>query len=144
MKHGGRVGSDPMSAEVFESQRSRLMGIAYGILGSTMEAEDVVQDAYLRWQRVDPVTIDSPAAYLTTVTTRLAIDVLRSAQRRRESYVGPWLPEPVVARLDDDPGELVAEAERMSLRLLSALERLNPGERLSWCCAKSSTWTTPR
>lgn len=117
-----------MSAEVFEAQRSRLTGIAYGMLGSVMDAEDVVQDAYLRWSQVDAASIDAPAAYLTTVTTRLAIDRLRSARHRRETYVGPWLPEPMVTS-GDDPADVVATAERMSLALLVAMERLNPVER---------------
>jgi RNA polymerase sigma-70 factor (ECF subfamily) len=98
------------------------------MLGSVMDAEDVVQDAYLRWAGIDPTTVDSPAAFLTTVTTRLAIDRLRSAQHRREAYVGPWLPEPMVTAADD-PAEVVATAERLSMALLVALERLNPVER---------------
>ena len=117
-----------MNGDLFEAQRPRLTGIAYGMLGSVMDAEDVVQDAYLRWSRVDPADVESPAAYLTTVTTRLAIDRLRSAQQRRETYVGPWLPEPMVT-LDDDPADLVATAERLSMALLVTLERLNPVER---------------
>jgi len=117
-----------MSEEVFEAHRPRLVGIAYGMLGSVMDAEDVVQDAYLRWAGIDPTTVDSPAAFLTTVTTRLAIDRLRSAQHRREAYVGPWLPEPMVTAADD-PAEVVATAERLSMALLVALERLNPVER---------------
>lgn len=113
---------------MFEAQRPRLTGIAYGMLGSVMDAEDVVQDAYLRWSQVDPGTVASPEAYLTTVTTRLAIDRLRSAQKRRETYVGPWLPEPMVTG-NDDPAEVVVAAERLSMALLVALERLNPVER---------------
>ncbi len=118
-----------MQTHVFEANRSRLVAIAYGMLGSTMEAEDVVQEAYLRWQRVDATSVDSPAAYLTTIVTRLAIDALRSARRRRETYVGPWLPEPLITSFEQDPAEIVAEAERMSLSLMTALERLNPVER---------------
>jgi RNA polymerase sigma-70 factor (ECF subfamily) len=118
------------NAEVFESHRSRLVGIAYGMLGSVMDAEDVVQDVYLRWAEVDLSTVDSPAAYLTTMTTRSAINVLTSARHRRESYVGPWLPEPVVVEIDGgDPGEAVALAEQFSLAMLSAMERLTPVER---------------
>ena len=117
-----------MSTDVFEAQRPRLTGIAYGMLGSVMDAEDVVQDAYLRWSRVDAATIDSPAAYLATVTTRLAIDRLRSARHRRETYVGPWLPEPMVTT-ENDPADVVATAERLSMALLFTLERLNPVER---------------
>jgi RNA polymerase sigma-70 factor (ECF subfamily) len=117
-----------MNAELFEAQRPRLVGVAYGMLGSVMDAEDIVQEAYLRWSEVEAAAIDSPAAYLTTVTTRLAIDRLRSAQRRREAYVGPWLPEPMVTD-DNDPADVVATAERLSMALLVAMERLNPIER---------------
>ena len=115
--------------ESFERHRSRLFGIAYGMLGSVMDAEDVVQDVYLRWASVDPATVDSPAAYLTTMTTRTAINVLKSARRRREAYVGPWLPEPVVGAFEPDPGELIADSEQFSLAMLTAMERLNPVER---------------
>lgn len=118
-----------MSVAVFEQERGRLTAIAYGILGGVMEAEDVVQDAWLRWASTDWDRVEEPAAYLTTVVTRLAIDRLRSAARRRESYVGPWLPEPIVTEADSDPSEAVAEAERISMALLTAMERLNPLER---------------
>lgn len=115
--------------EIFEHNRRRLTGIAYGMLGSVMDAEDVVQDAYLRWREVDVVDVDSPEAYLTTITTRLAIDRLRSARARRETYVGPWLPEPIVRELTPDPADVVSEAESLSMAALVALERLNPVER---------------
>jgi RNA polymerase sigma-70 factor (ECF subfamily) len=118
-----------MSAELFEAQRPRLLAIAYGMLGSVMEAEDVVQDAWLRWQRADVPSVESPAAWLTTVVTRIAVDRLRAAKRRRETYVGPWLPEPLVTEEGQDAAEKVAEAEALSLALLTALERLNPLER---------------
>lgn len=117
------------ASELFEHHRSRLFGIAYGMLGSVMDAEDVVQDVYVRWAGIDQATIASPAAYLTTMTTRAAINVLKSARRRRETYVGPWLPEPVVGNFEPDPGEMVADAEQFSLAMLVALERLNPVER---------------
>ena len=113
----------------FEAQRPRLMGIAYGMVGSVMEAEDVVQEAWLRWQAADNTEIREPAAFLTTITTRLAIDQLWSARRRRETYVGPWLPEPIVRDYGDDSAEVVAEAERLSMALLTAMERLDPVER---------------
>jgi RNA polymerase sigma-70 factor (ECF subfamily) len=111
----------------FEEQRSRLRGIAYGILGSVVETEDVVQDAFLRWQSVDRLGVQSAEAFLTTIVTRLAIDRLRALQRRREDYLGPWLPEPVVG--DVDGAEAIVEAEALSLALLATLERLNPVER---------------
>jgi RNA polymerase sigma-70 factor (ECF subfamily) len=119
-------------ADTFSICRPRLLGIAYGMLGELGEAEDVVQEAWLRWDGADHAEIRSGGAFLVTVTTRLAVDRLRSAQRRRETYVGPWLPEPLVADADgsaDDPERLAIEAERLSLALLGALERLNPVER---------------
>ena len=118
-----------MNVEVFEQHRSRLTGIAYGMLGSFMDAEDVVQDAYLRWSDIDTSVVDNPAAFLTTITTRLAIDRLRSAQVRREQYVGPWLPEPIVTSFAPDPAEIVTEVESLSMAVLTTLEKLNPVER---------------
>ncbi len=130
-------GPDPVA--VFEAERPRLTGIAYALCGQVMDAEDVVQDAWLRWRgATDRDAIVNPAAWLTTVVTRLAIDRLRSARHRRETYVGPWLPEPLVTATalvgggsgpGHDPGEAVAEAEHLSLAFLAALERLNPVER---------------
>ncbi len=120
---------ESLRAEIFESHRRRLLNVAYGMLGVVAEAEDVVQVTYLRWAATDWATIDSPGAWLTTVTTRIAIDRLRSAQRRRETYVGPWLPEPLVTEFVADPAEVVADAEQLSLALLTAMERLTPTER---------------
>jgi len=117
------------SVAIFEQHRSRMFAIAYGMLGIVADAEDTVQDTYLRWAMVDAVTIESPVAYLTSITTRLAIDRLRSAQHRRETYVGPWLPEPLITQYDTDPAEIVAEAERLSMAMVTAMERLNPTER---------------
>jgi RNA polymerase sigma-70 factor (ECF subfamily) len=121
----------------FTAERGRLLGLAYRILGSRTEAEDVVQDAWLRWQRADPATIDHPAAWLTTVTSRLALDRLGSAQRRRETYVGPWLPEPVVAGIGEasDPAETVELQESLTLGFLTVLERLAPVERVVFLLA---------
>lgn len=118
--------ADPTAA--FEAERPRLVGLAYRMLGTPDDADDVVQDAWLRWSAADRSTIDSPAAWLTTVTTRLAIDRLRSARQRREVYVGPWLPEPVAATADD-PYTVVASAESLTLGFLTVLERLEPVER---------------
>ncbi len=118
------------SAAVFEACRPRLTALAYGMLGDRGEAEDAVQDAWLRFAGAQPDAIRNAEAYLVTVTTRLAIDRLRSARVRRETYVGPWLPEPIVRDLSQpDPADVVAEAEQLSLALLVALERLNPVER---------------
>ncbi|KAA3638478.1 MAG: RNA polymerase sigma-70 factor [Armatimonadetes bacterium] len=118
-----------MDAEIFERNRGRLESIAYGMLGSVMEAEDVVQDAYLRWAEVDVTEIDSPPAFLTTVTTRLAIDRLRSAQRRREKYVGAWLPEPILSSFEPDPADIAVDSISLSMAAMAVLERLNPVER---------------
>ena len=112
--------------EDFEEHRRHLFGVAYRMLGSVTEAEDVVQDTWLRW-RAAADAVRSPRSYLTTVATRLAIDRLRSAQRRREEYVGPWLPEPLVT--DDDPATTAELAESLSVAFLLVLERLNPVER---------------
>ncbi len=123
--------TDPR-ADAFAACRPRLLGIAYGMLGELGEAEDIVQEAWLRWDGADHAQIRSGEAFLVTITTRLAVDRLRSAQRRRETYVGPWLPEPLVTDADgaaNDPERLAIEAERLSLALLGALERLNPVER---------------
>lgn len=111
----------------FEGQRSRLVAVAYGMLGSVMDAEDIVQEAWIRWSATDRADIESPAAFLTTMVTRMSIDRLRSSQKRRETHVGPWLPEPIVA--GSDPADIVAEAEQFSLGFLHAMEGLNPVER---------------
>lgn len=114
--------------DVFAAQRELLFGLAYRMLGSVADAEDVVQDAYLRWRETDAERVKSPRAYLTTVATRLAIDRLRALRRERETYVGPWLPEPLAAQ--DAPGPSRAElAESLSLAFLALLESLQPVER---------------
>lgn len=112
----------------FEEHRHHLFGVAYRMVGRVTEAEDVVQEAWLRWNAADRTTIERPRAWLTTVVSRLAIDRLRSAQVRREAYVGPWLPEPLVA-VDDDPADHAELAESLSLAFLTMLERLDPVER---------------
>jgi RNA polymerase sigma-70 factor, ECF subfamily len=117
-----------MNREAFAACRPRLLGIAYGLLGELTEAEDVVQDAWLRWNQAHADAVRNPEAFLVTVTTRLALDRLRSARAQREVYVGPWLPEPLVTD-PETPETKAIEAERLSLALLGALERLNPVER---------------
>lgn len=117
------------AADVFERARPRLEAIAYGLLGDAGEAEDATQDAWLRWQATDATAVREPEAFLVTVVTRLALDRLKSARVRRESYVGPWLPEPWALHALDDPADVVAEAESLSFALLATLERLNPIER---------------
>lgn len=117
-----------MNIDPFAACRPRLLGIAYGMLGELTEAEDIVQEAWLRWEKADRDAIRTPESFLVRVTTHLALDHLRSARARREVYVGPWLPEPLV--IDPETPETRAiEAEQLSLALLGALERLNPIER---------------
>lgn len=112
-----------------EDLRPLMFSVAYGMLGSVTEAEDITQEALLRMHRT-AATIEAPSAYAVTVTTRLAIDQLRSARARREVYVGAWLPEPlVVADPETGPAEQVEAGERLSLAFLVLLERLSPVER---------------
>lgn len=115
--------------EIFTSTRPLLFSIAYRMLGSVADAEDVVQDAWLRWQRAADVEVREPRAYLATVVTRLAINQLRSARNRREIYVGPWLPEPLVTEDAVAPGEPLELAESLTMAFMVMLERLSPVER---------------
>ena len=115
--------------DVFTSARPLLFSIAYRMLGSVAEAEDVVQDAWLRWQAAADDDVREPRAYLATIVTRLSINELRSARSRREEYVGPWLPEPLVTDQSPDPSEPIELAESLSMAFLLMLERLSPIER---------------
>jgi RNA polymerase sigma-70 factor, ECF subfamily len=112
------------SASIFESLRPSLARIAYRMLSSVADAEDVVQEAYLRWIRIDAEDVQEPAAFLRRVVSRLCLDHLKSAQHRRETYIGPWLPEPVV---DNAP-----DIDDLSLPLLLLLQRLSPLERAAF------------
>jgi RNA polymerase sigma-70 factor (ECF subfamily) len=112
----------------FEAHRSLLFAIAYRMLGSAAEAEDVVQDAWLRWQAADSTTIESSRAWLSTVVTRLCLDRLKSARTQREEYVGPWLPEPVKT---DERAE-TSDPDSISMAFLVLLERLTPLERAAY------------
>lgn len=116
---------DAALTDAFEAQRPRLKRLAYRMLGSVAEAEDAVQDAWLRWTRAGEGVTD-PAAWLVRTTTRLCIDRLRAAKAEREAYRGPWLPEPLIEPLTEDP---VERAEDVSVAFLLALERLSPLER---------------
>lgn len=111
----------------FEAIRPKLFAVAYRMLGSVSEAEDIVQDSFLRWQKTDSLNIRTPEAYLVRVTTRLCLDYLKSARARRESYVGEWLPEPMVIEEESEYPH-----EDVSLALLYALERLSPLERAAF------------
>src|SRR5205807_8378328 len=118
--------------ETFETYRTYLFAIAYRMLGSAMDAEDMVQETYLRYQTAKPETIHSLKAYLTTILTRLCMDQLQLARRKRELYVGPWLPEPIMTAETaetGDPEKRVEMEESISLAFLILLEQLQPFER---------------
>jgi RNA polymerase sigma-70 factor (ECF subfamily) len=117
--------ADPAASD-FEAHRPRLVRLGYRMLGSIAEAEDVAQDAWLRWQGAGRGEIADPAAWLMRTSTRLCLDRLRAEKTRREAYRGPWLPEPLIEDLTDDPLE---RAEEVSVAFLLALERLSPLER---------------
>jgi RNA polymerase sigma-70 factor, ECF subfamily len=139
-------GSSQDAAAVFDPLRPALIRAAYRMLGSVADAEDVVQDAFLRWLDVDRDAVREPAAFLRRVVTRLCLDRLKSVRRERETYVGPWLPEPVVESGED-------ELDDVTLPLQMALERLSPLERaafllhdvfsLGFACARCSRRTSP-
>ncbi len=118
------------AAEVFMRVRPRLFGIAYRMLSSVAEAEDLVQEVWLRWQMYDRSTVLDPAAFLATTTTRLAINALQSARVRRETYVGPWLPEPVDTSADPYLG--AERGEALELAALMLMEKLTPNERAAY------------
>jgi RNA polymerase sigma-70 factor (ECF subfamily) len=131
---------DRPAQDLFERERPRLVALAYRMTGTPDDADDVIQEAWLRWQRSDRSAIDTPEAWLTTVTTRLAIDRLTSARARREVYVGPWLPEPLgpdeiagaagtPPTVGADPSDVVATTESLSVGFLRVLETLAPMER---------------
>ncbi len=125
----------------FEPHRTHLMGVAYRMLGGWADAEDAVQEAWLRYSAADPGGIDDTRAWLTTVTARICLDLLRSARVRREAYVGPWLPEPVVSRLPGpggpagfapDPVDAATRTDEISYALLVVMERLTPEQRVAF------------
>jgi RNA polymerase sigma-70 factor (ECF subfamily) len=118
---------DQDAAIVFDPLRPKLIRVAYRMLGSMADAEDVVQEAYLRWHAADRETVREPEAYLRRVTMRLSLDVLKSARKQREVYVGPWLPEPVM-----DMEEADDDLDDITLPLMLALERLSPLERAAF------------
>jgi len=115
--------------DAFERHRSLLFGIAYRMLGEVAEAEDMVQEAFLRWRKASKNDVKSARAYLTTIVTRLCIDQLGSARRQREQYVGVWLPEPLVLRDENDPAKAAQLAESVTNAFLLVLETLSPIER---------------
>ncbi|HYQ22195.1 RNA polymerase sigma-70 factor [Stenotrophomonas sp.] len=120
----------------FQTHRPRLMALAYRLLGSRSDAEDVVQDAWLRWSGTDPAAVRDPEAWLVTITTRLGLDRLRAARRERVHYVGPWLAEPLEIRLAaepaSDPAVAHARTDEVSVAFLTLLEHLGPEERAAF------------
>lgn len=122
--------TDPSAS--FEPHRRRLLGLAYRMLGSMAEAEDAVQETYLRWHAADRSHVEEPRAFLMTTITRICLDVLKSARVRREEYVGPWLPDPVTDTAALAPDAQTELAEDLSIALLLALERLSPLERAAF------------
>jgi RNA polymerase sigma-70 factor, ECF subfamily len=122
--------SDPAAS--FEAYRRRLLGLAYRMLGSMADAEDAVQETYLRWHAADRDRVAEPRAFLMTTTTRICLDMLTSARARREEYVGPWLPEPVVDTAALAPDSHTELAEDLSIALLLTLDRLSPLERAAF------------
>ena len=120
---------DAGTLEVFERHRGLLFSIAYRMLGSVADAEDVLQEAFLRWQRATGEDVRSPRAFLVTIVSRLCINQLQSARARREEYVGEWLPEPLVTEPGTNAAGIVQVDESVSMALLLLLERLTPAER---------------
>ncbi|MER6990971.1 sigma-70 family RNA polymerase sigma factor [Saccharopolyspora hirsuta] len=123
--------STALAAE-FDQHRNRLIGLGYRLTGRIADAEDAVQDAWLRLASVDRAGIRDLGAWLTTVVSRLCLDRMRSAAVQREQYVGPWLPEPLVTSLDDDPGDIVAGQDDLRMAALRVLHELPPDQRLAF------------
>jgi RNA polymerase sigma-70 factor (ECF subfamily) len=124
------------ATQVFATERPRLVGLAYRLLGSVADADDVVQEAWIRWARADHESIERPAAWLTTVVSRLGLDRLRSRRREQADYIGPWLPEPIVQPFGraselDDPEHAAILADSLTTTFLVMLEHLTPEERLA-------------
>src|SRR5215470_14274455 len=126
----GNPASNPAAS--FEPYRRRLLGLAYRMLGSMADAEDAVQETYLRWHANDREKVSDPKAFLMTTTARICIDMLTSARARREQYVGPWLPEPVLDTAALAPDSRAELAEDLSIALLLTLDRLSPLERAAF------------
>ncbi|WP_081952115.1 RNA polymerase sigma factor SigJ [Kitasatospora phosalacinea] len=128
----GATAPDATAPDVFQAERRYLGAVAYRLLGSVADAEDVLQDAWLRWQSADRTGVTDPRAYLTTVVTRLCYDQLGSARARREAYVGEWLPEPVLSDAAGSPAEVAELGEQVSVAMLAVMEQLTPAERAAF------------
>lgn len=119
-------------AEIFKRHRQRLFGLAYRMLGTHADAEDIVQETYLRWHKSELEKIESPEAWLVSVATRLSIDRLRIASKERETYIGPWLPEPLFHQSVASPEDELEFADNLSMAFMALLERLSPTERAAF------------
>ena len=126
------MGSTTGHTELFEQHRGALLAAAYRVLGTVQDSEDAVQQAWLRFQDADLGTLRDPRAYLLTIVIRTALNIVRSSARRREEYIGPWLPEPVSTDAGSDPGRAAEIADEVSLALLVVLESLSPLERAAF------------
>lgn len=137
--------SEPLLDEamaVFDVHRRRLFGIAYRMLGTVSDAEDMVQETWIRWQGADRSGIREPTAFLATVITRLSINALQSARSRRETYIGPWLPEPV--NTEDDPALGAEKREALQYAVLLLLEKLSPPERAAYVLREAFDYPYPQ
>jgi RNA polymerase sigma-70 factor (ECF subfamily) len=126
------MNTDDEKVEIFKKHRARLFGIAYRMLGTHAESEDILQEAYLKWHQAKADEIETPEAWLVTIVTRLSIDRLRKASHERETYIGPWLPEPLVVSDAPSPEAEVELASNLSLAFMVLLERLSPVERAAF------------
>jgi len=124
--------SDEKKVEIFKRHRARLFGIAYRMLGTHAESEDILQEAYIKWHQANAEEIETPEAWLVTIVTRLSIDRLRKASHERETYIGPWLPEPLIVSDAPSPEEEAELASNLSLAFMVLLERLSPIERAAF------------
>jgi RNA polymerase sigma-70 factor (ECF subfamily) len=127
--HSRRCSEESWRFKAFDEYRALMFAIAYRMLGSVTDAEDILQDAFLRWCQAGDVEVHSPRAFLVTVVSRLCINQLQSARVKREEYIGQWLPEPIVTDGPGDPSRIVATADSLSMAFLLLLERLTPVER---------------
>ncbi|MEK9971371.1 MAG: RNA polymerase sigma-70 factor [Ferrovibrio sp.] len=143
---GPQISTDADGTAIFERHRRRLFGLAYRMLGSVGDAEDAVQDTYLRWHRTDRSVIQTPEAWLVTACTRLCIDRLRAAKAERENYPGIWLPEPLVELEVSLPEAESAHemADNLSMAMLMVLERLTPAERAAYLLREAFDYDYPQ